>query len=140
MERASILYELLLPFADRHAVGHLEGTTGSVSRALGILAAGLSRFDDAEKHFAFAIEHNDRMGARLWTADAQVRFARMLLTRDAPGDRERAEMVLSDALRTSQSLDLVRLEAEILELRPGIGCRCTGCGAYADECYVPARR
>jgi tetratricopeptide (TPR) repeat protein len=120
VERASILYELLLPFADRHAVGHPEGTTGSVSRALGILAAGLSRFDDAEKHFAFAIEHNDRMGARLWTADAQVRFARMLLTRDAPGDRERAEMVLSDALRTSQSLDLVRLEAEILELRPGI--------------------
>jgi tetratricopeptide (TPR) repeat protein len=120
LERASILYELLIPFADRHAVGHPEGTTGSVSRALGILAAGLSRFDDAEKHLAFAIEHNDRMGARLWTADTQVRFARMLLTRDAPGDHERAGTLLSDALRTSQSLDLVRLEAEIRELHPGI--------------------
>jgi hypothetical protein len=119
-ERVSILYELLLPFADRHAVGHAEGTTGSASRALGILAAGLSKFDDAERHFAFAIDQNERMGARQWTTDTQVRFARMLLTRDAPGDREGAEVLLSDALRTSQSLDLVRLEAEIRELRPGI--------------------
>ncbi len=117
---ASILYELLLPFADRHAVGHAEGTTGSVSRALGILAAGLSRFDDAERHFAFAIEHNERMGARLWTTDTQVHFARMLMTRDAPGDREWAHALLNDALRTCRSLELVRLEREIRKLRPEI--------------------
>ncbi len=117
---ASILYELLLPFADRHAVGHSEGTTGSASRALGILAAGLSRFDDADRHFRFAIDHNERMGARLWTTDTQVRFARMLLTRDAPGDRERAHALLNDALRTCRSLDLVRLEREIRDLRPEI--------------------
>ncbi len=117
---ASILYELLLPFAARHAVGHSEGTTGSTSRALGILAAGLSRFDDAERHFAFAIEHNERMGAQLLTTDTQVRFARMLLTRDAPGDRERAHELLNDALQTCRSLGLVRLEREIRELRPEI--------------------
>jgi len=117
---ASILYKLLLPFADRHAVGHSEGTTGSASRALGILTAGLSRFDDADRHFGFAIDHNERMGARLWTTDTQVRFARMLLTRDAPGDRERAHEFLNDALRTCRSLDLVRLEREIRELRPEI--------------------
>ncbi len=117
---ASILYELLLPFANRHAIGHAEGTTGSASRALGILAAGLSRFDDAERHFSFAIDHNERMGARLWTTDTQVRFARMLLTRDAPGDRERAHRLLNDALRTCLSLDLVRLEREVRELRPEI--------------------
>src|SRR6266508_4546409 len=117
---ASILYELLLPFAARHAVGHSEGTTGSASRALGILAAGLSRFDAAERHFAFAIEHNERMGAQLLTTDTQVRFARMLLTRDAPGDRERAHELLNDALQTCRSLGLVRLEREIRELRPEI--------------------
>jgi AAA ATPase domain len=120
LDGASILYELLLPFADRHAVGHAEGTTGSVSRALGILADGLSRFHDAEKHYAFAIDHNERMGARLWTTDTQVRLARMLLARDAPGDRERAHTLLNDALRTCRSLDLVRLEREIRELRPEI--------------------
>jgi len=119
-EGISTLYELLLPFADRHAVGHAEGTTGSVSRALGILAAGLSRFGDAERHFAFAIEHNERMGARLWTTDTQVRLARMLLTRDAPGDPERAHALLNDALRRCRSLELVRLEREIRELRPEI--------------------
>jgi tetratricopeptide (TPR) repeat protein len=119
-EGISALYELLLPFADRHAVGHAEGTTGSVSRALGILATGLSRFGDAERHFALAIEHNERMGAHLWTTDTQVRLARMLLTRDAPGDRERAHAMLNDALRTCRSLELVRLEREIRELRPEI--------------------
>jgi tetratricopeptide (TPR) repeat protein len=120
LEGALILYELLLPFADRLAVGHSEGSTGSVSRALGILGAGLSLFDDAERHFAFAIEHNERMGARLWTTDTQVRFARMHMTRDAPGDRERAATLLNDALRTCRSLELVRLEREIGELRPEI--------------------
>ena len=120
LEGAAMLYELLLPFADRHAVGHSEGTTGSASRALGILAVGLSRSGDAERHFAFAIDHNERMGARLWTTDSQVRFARMLLTRDAPGDRERAHTLLDDALRTCRNLGLVRLEREIRELRPEI--------------------
>ena len=120
LNRVSMLYELLLPFAARHAVGHAEGTTGSVSRALGILAAGLSRFHDAETHFAFAIEHNEQMGARLWTIDTQVRLARMLLTRDAPGDGERAKPLLIGALRACRSLDLVRLEREILELRPDL--------------------
>jgi hypothetical protein len=127
LQGISILYELLLPFARRHAVGHSEGTTGSTSRTLGILAAGLSRFDDGERHFAFAIDHNERMGARLWTTDTQVRFARMLLTRDAPGDRERAHALLNDALRTCRSLDLVRLEREIRELHPEI-----------EEVYEPA--
>ena len=120
LEGASILYELMLPFADRHAIGHSEGSTGSASRALGILAAGLSRFDDAERHFSFAIDHNERMGARLWTTDTQVRFARMLFTRDGPGDSERARTLLNDALRTCQSLELVRLEREIREMRPEI--------------------
>jgi tetratricopeptide (TPR) repeat protein len=118
LEGISAMYELLLPFAGRHAIGHPEGTTGSVSRALGILAAGLSRFDDAEKHFAFAIEHNERMGARLWTTDTQVRLSRMLLTRDAPGDRVRADALLAEALQTCRSLGLERLESEIRELRP----------------------
>jgi AAA ATPase domain len=117
---ASILYTYLLPYADRHAVGHAEGTTGSVSRALGILAAGLSRFHDAEKHFVFAIEHNERMGARLWTTDTQVCFARMMFARDAPADRERGNGLLSEALRTCRTLGLARLEREIRELRPDV--------------------
>jgi tetratricopeptide (TPR) repeat protein len=119
-EGGSILYELLLPFADRHAVGHSEGSTGSASRTLGILASGLARFNDAEAHFAFAIDHNERMGARLWTTDTQVHFARMLLTRDGPGDRERAHALLGDALLSCQTLGLIRLEREIRELRPEV--------------------
>jgi tetratricopeptide (TPR) repeat protein len=120
LEGVSTLYEWLFAFADRHAVGHQEGSTGSVSRALGILAVGLSRFDDAEKHFAFAVDHNERMGARLWTTDTRVRFARMLLMRDSPGDHERAHTLLNDALPVCLNLGLVRLEREIRQLRPDI--------------------
>jgi tetratricopeptide (TPR) repeat protein len=120
LEDASILYELLLPFADRHAVGHSEGSTGSVARALGILATGLSQFDEAEQHFVFAIGHNERMRASLWTTDTQVWFARMLLTRDSPGDHEQAHTLLNDALQTCLILGLVRLEGEVRELRPEV--------------------
>jgi hypothetical protein len=80
----------------------------------------LSRFRDAETQFEFAIEHNERMGARLWTTDTQVHFAQMLMRRDAPGDRERAQALLNDALHTCRSLDLVRLEHEIRKLQPEI--------------------
>jgi hypothetical protein len=60
------------------------------------------------------------MGASLWTTDTQVHLARMLLTRDEPGDRERAHALLGDALLRGRTLGLIRLEREIREARPEV--------------------
>ena len=58
---------------------------------------------------------NERMGARPWVAHTQAEHARMLLQRDADGDRERATELLSSARATYRELrmqgDLARAEA-----------------------------
>jgi tetratricopeptide (TPR) repeat protein len=58
--RAALLYDLLLPYADRCATPSLAACRGSTSRSLGILATLLSRYDVAERHFENALEMNAR--------------------------------------------------------------------------------
>jgi DNA-binding SARP family transcriptional activator len=94
---AAPLYELLLPFGSLNAVAVPEVALGSTSRPLGILASLLGRFDDAARHFDDALRMNEKMGARPWVAHTQEHHARMLLRRNAHGDRERAEELLSRA-------------------------------------------
>jgi DNA-binding SARP family transcriptional activator/tetratricopeptide (TPR) repeat protein len=89
-EHASVLYDKLLPYADRVAISYPEISTGSVARDLGLLAAVMERWDDAERHFENALETNGRIGARPWLAHTQEDYARMLLARGTPGDEERA--------------------------------------------------
>src|SRR6266568_605868 len=91
---AAILYDQLVPFAGRQAIGFGEGSVGAVDRYLGLLATTMGRLDDAERHLAEGIEMNERMGSRPWAAHTRHDLARMLLARDGPGDRDRAEELL----------------------------------------------
>jgi tetratricopeptide (TPR) repeat protein len=114
--RAATLYALLLPHAERNAVDFPEGSTGSVSRGLGILATTMSLLDEAEQHFEVALEMNARMGARPWVARTQHDYARMLFARDRPGDREKAILLLSDSSATCQALGMVSLGGNVASL------------------------
>jgi DNA-binding SARP family transcriptional activator len=105
-ERAAPLYDLLLPYASLNAVAVPELALDSTSRPLGILAALLGRFEDAVPHFEEALRMNERMGARPWLAHAREDYARMLLRRDADGDRERAEKLLGQAHATYDELGM----------------------------------
>jgi hypothetical protein len=113
---AAILYEQLEPFAGRHAIGHGEGSVGSVDRYLGLLAATLGRIDEAERHLEAAIRVNQEMGARPWLAHTQRDYAAMLLARNRPGDAARARDLLAEALATARELGMVALERRIGEL------------------------
>ena len=114
--RASVLYELLLPYARRVAVTYPELSTGSVSRYLGILAATNSRWADAERHFEAALEANERIGARPWLAHTQEDYARMLATRGKRGDRERGRALAASALESYRTLGMGSFAAEAAEL------------------------
>jgi tetratricopeptide (TPR) repeat protein len=103
---ATTLYDLLLPFHGLNAVDAGELAIGSVARYLGLVAATTSRWGDAETHFEAALEANARMGARPWLAHTQDDFARMLITRDAPGDAEKAQALLTEALTTYEELGM----------------------------------
>jgi class 3 adenylate cyclase len=116
--RAATLYELLLPYARLNVVpqGFFD-YWGSASRYLGLLAATLERREEAERHFEDALAMNARMGARPWVAHTQHNYAEMLLTRDEPGDREKALGLLSQALDTAQELGMKALVEKALALK-----------------------
>ena len=113
-EWAQSLYLQLQPLAGRHAIGHAEGSIGAVDRYLGLLAASLDRLDDAARHLEDAVQINERMGARPWTAHSRFDLATVLRRRNAPGDRPRAEDLESLALAAARDLGMPALETSIL--------------------------
>jgi tetratricopeptide (TPR) repeat protein len=105
-EPAEELYRLLLPWSALIAVDPPEGTRGSVSRYLGLLAQALDRCDDAIDHFEDALAINERMGARPWLAHTREDYARLLLERGSQDDRERGNVLLTSALTTYRELGM----------------------------------
>jgi DNA-binding SARP family transcriptional activator len=103
---AAILYEQLLPYAERVGVIYIEISSGSIHRYLGILASTGSRCREAEGHFEAALKLNARIGARPWLAHTQADYARMLLKRDDPGDAKRARSLLDQAIPTYRELGM----------------------------------
>jgi AAA ATPase domain len=120
-DRATILYEQLLPYAERNGVSAGDGCTGSVSRYLGMLAATMSRFDAAARHFEEGLQSNVHMAARPWAAHTQHDFAVMLGTRDGRGDRARAIELLRAALRTCAELGMPALQLKVTSALADLG-------------------
>jgi class 3 adenylate cyclase/tetratricopeptide (TPR) repeat protein len=121
-EHCATLYRLLAPYPDQNVVmGGASVCLGSSSRPLGLLAAALHRWDEAERHFADALAMNSRMGARPWVARTQFNYAQMLLAREEPGDREKARGLLQEALGAAQQMELVKLARDCEGLLPAVG-------------------
>jgi DNA-binding SARP family transcriptional activator/tetratricopeptide (TPR) repeat protein len=116
-EAAAAVYERLGPYARRNAVLPPELCRGSVSRGLGICAATMTRWDASAGHFEDALEMNGDMGAVPWLAHTQYDYAWMLLARDEPMDRERAEELLASARTLAQELGMTALMDKITALR-----------------------
>ena len=126
--RAATLYRLLAPCAGRAiVVGFTAACYGAASRYLGMLAATMAHWEEAQQHFEDALAMNACMGARPWLAHTQHQYAVMLLARRQPGDRERALALLDAALALSRELGMRALEARVVALqacthaRPGGG-------------------
>lgn len=115
-ERAATLYRLLSPYEHLNATLPPELCRGSVSRGLGILAATMSRWDQAIRHFEIALGASAEMGARSWLAHAQYDYGHMLLARAEPGDRERAHQLLAAARSTSSEQEMKALADRVAAL------------------------
>jgi len=113
--RAATLYQCLLPYQGYNIiVGPTAVAYGAASRFLGMLAATMSRWEEAQHHFADAITMNTRMGARPWLAHTQYQYAAMLLARSRPGDGEQAVCLLDEALSTARELGMRALEERLI--------------------------
>jgi tetratricopeptide (TPR) repeat protein len=102
--RAAVLYDLLLPDAERNlVVGLADVCEGAAMHYLGMLAGVQGRFDEAVRHFEAALAANARMGARPALAHTQREYAAVCLRRD---DRGRAGELLAAATATYQDLGM----------------------------------
>lgn len=79
--RAAALYRLLAPYGDQLPVFVVGTAGGSVLHYLGLLAATMDRYDDAEARLAAAATTHQRIQAPTWLARTRLEWARMLLTR-----------------------------------------------------------
>ena len=112
------LRSTLEPYADQLVVVAFAGwVAGSVALYLGLLCTTIGDWSEADRaHFATAAATHQRIGAPTWLARTRLEWARMLLTRAEPGDGERANELLGQALTTARELGLVNIERGAVEL------------------------
>jgi tetratricopeptide (TPR) repeat protein len=117
VRRAEELYELLLPHADDNAVSYTQQPFGPVALRLGMLAALLGRWPDADAHFATALARCELLGARPIRARTLIEYATVLARRGEPADRGRLEGLLDEAAHLCAELDVPELAARVEALR-----------------------
>ncbi|MDB4988827.1 MAG: adenylate/guanylate cyclase [Myxococcaceae bacterium] len=83
-ECARVLYHVLLPLADEHAVVSVGlATHGPLARQLGMLAGCTGDFEAARTHFQNALRHSVQMPSAPLTALAAYEYARVLVQEKA---------------------------------------------------------
>ena len=116
--RAAILYRLLSPYVGHNVImGFAAACYGAASHYLGLLAATMSLWKEAETHFLDALEMNARIGAKPYLAQTQYRYAGMLLQRSQAGDQTNAMALLDEALASSKELRMIPLAEKLEALR-----------------------
>jgi tetratricopeptide (TPR) repeat protein len=113
---AASLYRGLAPWAQLYVADAAEGVRGSVSRCLGLLATTVGRNRQAASYFDQAIASNARMGAIPWLAHTQRDYTQLLLTRNEPGDRDRALELIGEAIFSYERVGMDPWAAEAAEL------------------------
>jgi hypothetical protein len=108
--RAHTLYDALSPYRGRSVVvGDGVACLGPVAHYLGVLAATMSRWEDASELFAQAVATAEAMGAAPFGAISEYEHARAILARGAPADRVRALALRDRALASARTLGMVEL-------------------------------
>ena len=116
--RAKVLHGMIAPYSERCCiVGTLVDCHGSMGLFAAMLSTTMENWDDAEREFEAALAMNTRMEAVRPTLRTQNEYAKMLLARDAPGDRQKALGLLTKAIDTAQPLGMRRVMDECLGLK-----------------------
>jgi DNA-binding CsgD family transcriptional regulator len=114
--RASTLYALLLPYAERNVMVGVPVCHGAVGRQLGALATLLDRPQEASVHFETALRRHAQLEARPLQARTQLAYAELLIGHHEAAARQRAGPLIDDALATARALPMPRLLAQAHQL------------------------
>jgi hypothetical protein len=90
-----------------------------VAHHLGQLTTMLERYDEAQAYFEEAAGVAQRMEAPHWLVRTRLEWARMLLSRAAPGDAEQARELAALAKTTAEELGMARVAAQAGRLLDG---------------------
>src|SRR5262249_30153811 len=116
--RAAMLYQhLLLHDGYTLVVGPTAACYGAAAYYLGLLAATMCHWDEAQGHFAAALAMHARIGAKPALAHTQYAYAKMLLARAQSDDCAIAMSLLDGALAISLELGMHMLEQRVVALR-----------------------
>jgi hypothetical protein len=80
----------------------------------------MQRWDDAERHFRRALEHDELMGNRPFVVYAGLAWSAMLLDRDAADDRERAAEMVSRVLPMAREMRMTSMVARAESLQASV--------------------
>jgi tetratricopeptide (TPR) repeat protein len=114
-DAAEDLYGLLLPHRDEMAMAQ-GGWIGPVTHDLGLLAAVLGRYDEAEEHFADAERFQERALTPASLVHTRLAWGRMLLRRGQADDASRARALLEAAKTGARQVNIPVIEARIDQL------------------------
>jgi hypothetical protein len=110
---AAPLFDLLAPWSAQYATTGVTGS-GPISHYVGALATVLGRFDEADTYFAQAASMCSRARAKFFAARTDLWWGKMLATRRAPGDVERAQKLLTGAYEVASARGYATVERRSL--------------------------
>ncbi len=113
LEEAGELYGSLKIATGQMIGAHLI----SGDRVLGLLASTMGDTDLAEKHFEAAIEFCEKAGYRPELAWTCADYAKFLVERNSPGDREKATELQDEAIAIAQEIGMKLLLERVLAQR-----------------------
>jgi class 3 adenylate cyclase/tetratricopeptide (TPR) repeat protein len=119
-DAAGPVLERLSPFIGQ--ICCIETTTyPEVGYYLGLLAATLDRFEEAEAYFSQAAATHERIGAAWALAKTQLGWGSMLSARGERGDRDRASALLEQALASAQARGYALVARRALQALESVG-------------------
>ena len=104
-ERAHALYPWVLEVKKRGMVV-VNAAVSSIETSAGIAAACGGDWETAERHHETALQQAEAMPHKILQPETRRWYARMLLDRDAPGDRDKARTLLGEATEMYQTIGM----------------------------------
>ena len=112
-DQAAALYPLTKELVEGGAMVLLAPGAPLVEKCVAIGAMAAERWDEAESRFETALSQAEKLSHRLEQPEVRRWYARMLLERDASGDREKARELLGAALSAYKGLGMPRYVAMV---------------------------
>jgi class 3 adenylate cyclase len=141
-KRAALLFEILLPYADRVGVASVSPGL-PVRAALAGLAEVLGRYQEAERQYRANLDWAEQVGYRPIRVRSLIDFARMHLERAGPGDGDAALALLNEALPLAREMGMAPFVERALALKmqlQGVDSRDASRSIFAVANSVQARR